>query len=143
MIMKKVIVFGTFDIFHEGHRNFLKQARAHGDFLRVVVARDVTVIRVKGRAPRYSEQARVDAIRKSGLANEVVLGSLADRYKVVQDYKPDIICLGYDQKQSVAELRGKLNETGLSRAKIVRLESYKPEKYKSSLLRKEKQRRND
>ena len=133
--MIKVLVFGTFDIFHEGHQDFLKQARKHGDFLRVVVARNITVLNVKGRLPRYSEAERVSVIKKSELANEVVLGSLNDRYEVVREYKSDVICLGYDQKQSVAELRRKLNETGLDRTRIIRLKSFEPEKYKSSLLR--------
>lgn len=133
--MKKVLVFGTFDIFHEGHWDFLKQARKHGEFLRVVVARDVTVLKVKGHAPRYGEQERINAIKKSGLADEVVLGSLDDRYAVVREYKPDVICLGYDQKQSPALLRRKLDESGLERTKIVKLEAYKPEIYKSSLLK--------
>ncbi|KKQ50931.1 MAG: FAD synthase [Parcubacteria group bacterium GW2011_GWD2_38_11] len=134
--MRKVLVFGTFDIFHEGHWDFLKQARKYGEFLRVVVARDVTVLSVKGQQSRYSEQERVLAIKKSGLADEVVLGSLNDRYEVVREYKPDVICLGYDQKQNIAELRIKLNESGLDRTKITKLKPYKPEKYKSSLLRK-------
>jgi cytidyltransferase-like protein len=133
--MKKVLVFGTFDIFHEGHWDFLKQARKHGEFLRVVVARNVTVLNVKGRLPRYSEGERVAAIKKSGLADEVVLGSLNDRYQVVHDYRPDVICLGYDQKQSLVELRRKLDETGLDMTTIIRLKPYEPEKYKSSLLR--------
>jgi glycerol-3-phosphate cytidylyltransferase len=134
---RKVLVFGTFDIFHEGHWDFLRQARKHGEFLCVVVARDVTVLNVKRHTPRYSEQERVAAIKKSELADEVVLGSLDDRYEVVRQYKPDVICLGYDQKQSVAELRRKLNESGMDRTKIIKLMPYKPEKYKSSLLRKD------
>lgn len=133
---KKVLVFGTFDIFHEGHCDFLKQAKRHGEFLRVVVARNVTVLNVKGHLPRYSEGERVNAIKKSGLADEVVLGSLNDRYEVVREYKPDVVCLGYDQKQSVVELRRKLDETGLERTEIIKLMPYKPEKYKSSLLHK-------
>ncbi|EKE19916.1 MAG: hypothetical protein ACD_8C00086G0007 [uncultured bacterium] len=138
--MTKVLLFGTFDIFHEGHRNLLEQARKYGDFLRVVVARDVTVLKVKGRRPRYSEQERVRVIKESGLANEVFLGSLNDRYEVVRKFKPDVICLGYDQKQSLSELRRKLDESGLERTKIVRLEAFEPEKYKSSLLRQDESR---
>ncbi|HBI34243.1 MAG TPA: FAD synthase [Candidatus Moranbacteria bacterium] len=134
--MRKVLVFGTFDIFHEGHWDFLKQARKYGDFLRVVVARDITVLNVKGHQPRYAEQERVLAIKKSGLADEVVLGGLNDRYEVVRQYKPDVICLGYDQKQNVSELRRKLDETGLDRTRIIKLKAYKPEKFKSSILRK-------
>lgn len=133
--MIKVLVFGTFDIFHEGHHDFLKQAKKHGDFLGAIVARDVTVLKVKGRQPRYSEQERLQAIKQSGLAEEVFLGSLHDRYEVVREFKPDVICLGYDQKQSIVELRRKLDESGLERTKIVKLEAFEPEKYKSSILR--------
>jgi FAD synthetase len=133
--MGKVIVFGTFDMFHEGHRNFLIQARKYGAYLRVVVARDITVLKVKGRRPRYTEHERANVITKSGLANDVVLGSLEDRFEVIRDYKPDVICLGYDQKQSMPELRRKLSESGLSRTRIVKLDPYKPEIYKSSKLR--------
>lgn len=135
--MVKVLVFGTFDIFHEGHRNFLKQAREHGDFLRVIVARNATVLKVKGRLPRYTETERVNTIKKSGLANEVFPGSLDDRYGAIRDFKPDVICLGYDQNQSEVELRKKLIELGLESTEIVRLKSYEPEKYKSSILRKD------
>lgn len=133
-VNKKVIVFGTFDIFHDGHRNFIQQAKKHGDFLRVVVARDDTVLKVKGYKPKHSEQERINIIKKSALAGEVVLGSLDDKYEVIRDYKPDIICLGYDQKFFVKALRKKLNEADLSRTKIVKLEPYKPEIYKSSIL---------
>lgn len=135
--MTKVLVFGTFDIFHEGHRNFLKQAREHGDFLRVVVARDGTVLSSKGKATKYSEQERLNVVKRSGLADEIVLGNLDDRFKVVREFKPDVICLGYDQKQSVAELQRKFVEFGLEKTKIIKLKSYHPEKYKSSILRNE------
>ena len=58
-------------------------------------------------------------------------------YSAIRDFKPDVICLGYDQKQSVPELRQKLDALGLDRTKIIRLEAYEPEKYKSSILRKQ------
>lgn len=136
--MIKVLLFGTFDIFHEGHRNLLRQAREYGDFLGVVVARDATVLKVKGRRPRYLEQERLKVIKESGLVDEVFLGSLNDRYEAVREFKPDIVCLGYDQQQSLSELRRKLDELGLERTRIVRLFSFEPEKYKSSLLRMDK-----
>ena len=47
--MKKVILFGTFDIFHKGHKNFLEQAQEFGDYLIVVIARDKTVKKIKGK----------------------------------------------------------------------------------------------
>jgi cytidyltransferase-like protein len=134
--MTKVLVFGTFDIFHEGHRNFLKQARKHGDFLRVVVARDQTVKKVKGQNPFNSEQCRKEEIEKSALADDVVLGNLANKYAVIKQFRPDVICLGYDQQFFIDELEDKLKEIGLNKTKIIRLESHQPKIYKSSILKK-------
>jgi len=128
------MIFGTFDVFHPGHRSFLKQAKKYGDYLVVVVARDGTVARVKERGTINNERKRLNAVRKSELADKVVLGSLGDKYEVIKKYKPDIICLGYDQKYFIDKLRGKLKELGLSNTKVVRLKAYKPEIYKSSKL---------
>ncbi len=134
-ISARVMVFGTFDIFHPGHKNFLKQAKKFGDYLIVVVARDETVMKFKRQKTENNEQKRLKNVKKSKLANEVILGSLKDKYAVVKKYKPDIICLGYDQKFFVRGLKKKLKKFGL-KTKIVRLEPYKPEIYKSSKLRK-------
>jgi FAD synthetase len=133
--MKKVLVFGTFDIFHEGHKDFLRQARQHGEFLRVVIARDRTVVKVKGREVVHGELKRKNELEKSGLAEEVVLGSLEDKYAVIKDFSPDVICLGYDQQFFIDKLEEKLKEFGFNEISIVRLGSFEPEKYKSSKLR--------
>lgn len=130
------MVFGTFDIFHKGHKNFLKQAQKYGDYIIAVVARDKTVILVKKQITVNSEQERVEILRGSKLVNEVVLGSLKDKYFVIKKYKPDVICLGYDQKFFVGDLRKKLKEFGLDKTAVIRLKSYYPEKYKTSILKK-------
>lgn len=131
----KTMVFGTFDIFHKGHENFLKQARERGNYLIVVIARDKTVLKVKGKLPRNNENLRLQKINNTGLANKVILGGLTDKYKIIKKYQPDIIGLGYDQQPFTEKLEDKLKEYKL-KTKIIRLKPYHPTKYKSSKFHK-------
>jgi FAD synthetase len=133
-INRQVMVFGTFDIFHQGHINFLQQARRQGDFLIAVVARDETVEKVKKRKARNSARKRLLALRNSQLADKVLLGNLGDKYAVIKKYQPNVICLGYDQEAFVDKLKDKLKQFGLEKTQIKKLKSFHPEKYKSSLL---------
>jgi len=131
---KQVMVFGTFDVFHKGHASFLKQAKKYGDYLIAVVARDKTVAKIKKQKPKNEEQKRKRILANSQLADKIILGSLNDKYAVIKKYRPDIICLGYDQKAYVDKLKDKLQEFNLKSTKIIRLKSFHPEKYKSSKL---------
>ena len=133
--MKKVMAFGTFDIFHLGHQSYLRQAKILGDYLIVIVARDKNVKKFKKQETRNKEQERMKELKFSALANKVVLGNLRDKYEVIKKYRPNIIALGYDQEVNLKKLRNKLKEFSL-KTKIVRLKSYKPEIYKSSKLKK-------
>lgn len=135
--MKKVMAFGTFDVFHKGHENFLKQAKKLGDYLIIVVARDKTVKHIKKQYPRNKEWERVRTLLESRMADEVVLGALKDKYEIIKKYKPDVIALGYDQEAFVDKLREKLLEYGLTKTKIVRLKPFHPERYKSSKIRRD------
>ena len=47
--MKKVITYGTFDLFHQGHYNIIKRARALGDYLIVGVTSESFDINVKDK----------------------------------------------------------------------------------------------
>lgn len=129
------MVFGTFDIFHEGHENFLNQARRKGDFVIAVIARDKTVLDIKKRETMNSEQKRMRVLKDSGLADKVIFGNSGDKYLIIRKYKPDVICLGYDQKAFTTDLARKLKEFHLDKTAITRLKSYYPNKYKSSKLR--------
>lgn len=128
--MKKVIVFGTFDIIHPGHINMFKQAKEYGDYLVAVVARDKISCDVKGKLPKNNENARLENIKKLNVADKARLGCLDDKYQVIREEKPDVIALGYDQRAFV----DKLEEAMDDHARIVRLGPYKPEIYKSSKL---------
>jgi len=133
---KIVLAFGTFDLLHPGHKFFLKQCRKKGDKLVVLVARDKTVKHLKSKTPVYSEIKRMEKIRNLKIADLVVLGKhdYKKRYDILEMIRPDIICLGYDQKFFVKNLNQVLKKIKLN-CKIVRIKPFKPEKYKSSILR--------
>lgn len=121
--------FGTFDGLHPGHKDFLKQLRELGNELIVVVARDKTVKKIKGRLPRQSEEARFRTLESSGLADQVVMGNPHDFYQCLRDHQPDAIGLGYDQKADREAI-----QKILPHVKLVRLKPFQPHRYKSSLL---------
>jgi len=133
----RVLVFGTYDVLHPGHRDFFRQARALGDELMVVIARDQTVLEVKGRAPQHTETERLAAVEACPEVKQAYLGRLGDKYAIIEERQPDIIALGYDQGHFADRLPEELAKRGLQ-VKIVRLKAYKPELYKSSLLQRAK-----
>lgn len=133
--MKKIVmVFGTFDGLHPGHEDYFRQAKEHGDELIVVVARDTTVVDVKGNLPARNQDDRLAAVSEHPLVDDARLGYQEDKYRVIEEVNPDIICLGYDQEAFTENLDAELARRGLS-ATIVRSEPFFPEMYKSSLLR--------
>jgi FAD synthetase len=132
-----VLVFGTFDLFHPGHEFFLKAAKKHGDKLEVVVARDKTVESVKGRKPVQSEIKRLSKIHSLNYVEDVILGSLGDKYQIIEAIKPDLIVLGYDQNFFTENLEAELKKRKL-KTRVIRIkESFKPEVFKSSKIRTE------
>jgi cytidyltransferase-like protein len=133
--MKNVMVFGAFDILHPGHINLFEQAKKYGDYLVVVVARDNTINQVKNHKPLNPESNRLAAVQSQHVVDKAVLGYEDDKYKIIREIAPDVICLGYDQIAFTELLEQKLKEFNLN-TKIIRLEPFHPEKYKSSKLRK-------
>ena len=103
---KKVMVFGTFDGLHEGHRYFLSEARKLGDYFVVVVAHDEAVRELKGREPKEGMEDRAKNIRDAGLANEVVIGdTVKGSWNILEVHRPDIIAVGHDQVNLETELQ--------------------------------------
>lgn len=133
----RIMVFGTFDMIHEGHEDFFRQARALVDEARLIVsvARDAVATRVRGYAPRNKEVSRRDALAAHPLVDEAILGDESGYIQHIVVAKPDIIALGYDQSGVYVEnLERDLREAGLS-TRVVRMQSYKPETFKTSKLR--------
>ena len=129
---KKVIVFGIFDGIHEGHRDFLRQARMHGDILVVIVGRDSVSKKLKGKVPKYSEEERRKLVEE--VVDKAVLGDIElSTYAVLQDLRPDVICIGYDQEELEKDLAKWLKNE--KKVKVIKLHVYQPDMYHSSLLK--------
>lgn len=134
--MKKIVVFGTFDPLHYGHEFLFREAKKMGDYLIVVVSRDTTISIEKQRSHHISEQKRLQAVQENPDVDEAVLGDEdPTSYALLQNLEFDILALGYDQKPSDEDVWAILGTIGKPNVKVVRLPAYKPERYKSSLMR--------
>lgn len=133
--MTKVLVFGVFDGLHKGHLFFLKQAKTLGNYLIVALARDLTVLRLKGRPPIYNQESRKASLLESGIVDKVYFGDkILGRYSVIKKARPDIVVLGYDQDELYKNLSEFLKKSKIS-VKLLKLRScYKPEIYHSGLI---------
>jgi FAD synthetase len=121
--MVTVMATGTFDLLHMGHIYYLKEAKKLGDKLIVVVACDDTVRKLK-HEPITSEQLRIGLIKELKVVDEAYLGGKNDMYAIVEELKPDIIAVGFDQIHDIQQLEKELIKRKL-KAKIIRLSKFK------------------
>ncbi len=131
------MVFGTFDYLHAGHENYIKQAKEHGTSVIAIVARDKTVKTIKGNLPDNNEKERLKNLEQTGWVDKAILGHPKDKTKVIKAYRPNIIALGYDQFAFTYNLEKLIMDLKLN-TKIVRLKPYRPDMYKSSIIKRQK-----
>lgn len=95
--MKKVITYGTYDMLHVGHIRLLKRAKALGDYLIVGVTSD-TFDRARGKINvKQSLQERMDAVKATGLADEVIVEEYeGQKIDDIRRYDIDIFTVGSD-----------------------------------------------
>ena len=129
-----VLVGGVYDILHLGHLAVLAEAKTYGDLLVVAVATDVTVETLKGRRPVFPEEDRRALVESLRPVDAAILGyeDVGMGYEqVIDEVKPNIIALGYDQ-DSVARMVTELVERKKLSIRVVRLSKFDKEKYLSS-----------
>ncbi len=117
--MVKVMASGTFDLLHMGHIYYLKEAKKLGDDLVVVVACDETVRKLK-HEPVTPEMMRLGLVKELKVVDEAYLGHKDDMYSIVEEIKPDIIALGYDQIHNEKQIINELKKRNLN-TKVIRL----------------------
>jgi FAD synthetase len=124
---KVVLASGVFDLLHLGHVKFLEEAKRSiekNSKLVVVVARDSTVEKIKGKKPIMSEDQRCALVKSLKVVDEAVLGYEGlEIGEVIEKIKPDVIALGYDQTEMENEVKEYI-ETHKLPIVIVRIGKY-------------------
>jgi FAD synthetase len=110
--MVRVIASGVFDLLHPGHLYYLKEAKKLGDELVVVVATDNTV-RKRKHEPITPQEMRLEMVEALKPVDKAVLGHEDDMFRTVEEIKPDIIALGYDQDFDEGKLKEELKKRGM------------------------------
>lgn len=132
---KVVLASGVFDLLHLGHVKFLEEAKKAGGKnaqLVVIIARDSTVEETKGRKPVMPENQRRILVESLKVVDEAVLGLKDfDIGNVIKTVQPDVIALGYDQKEMEQRVKEYVERNHLN-VKVVRVGKFEAEELDSS-----------
>ena len=121
MTARRVVATGTFDILHPGHLYYLEESRKFGDELWVIVARDSNV-KHKPR-PVIPEEQRLAMVAALKPVDQAVLGDKTDMFRPIEEIRPEIITIGFNQMFSEPKLEEELRARSLS-PQIVRIGKY-------------------
>ncbi len=95
--MKKVITYGTYDLFHQGHYNLLKRAKELGDYLIVGVTTDNFDLERGKMSTCNNVMERIEAVKATGLADQIVIEEYkGQKIDDIQKYGVDIFAIGSD-----------------------------------------------
>ena len=94
--MKKVITYGTFDLFHVGHVNILRRARELGDYLIVALSSD-EFNAIKNKKAYHSYEDRKQILEAIRYVDEVIPEfTWEQKIKDVQEHNVDVFVMGDD-----------------------------------------------
>lgn len=94
---KRIITFGTFDLFHIGHVELLRRARSYGDHLTVGISTDELNKAKKGHAPLYPLDHRMAIVAAIRYVDHVFPEkSLEAKRDYITRHQADILIMGDD-----------------------------------------------
>jgi glycerol-3-phosphate cytidylyltransferase len=114
---KNIYVIGVFDLFHKGHVELLKRARALGDKLIVAINGDEMVASYK-RKPFFSEVDRLALIEACRYVDEAFIIKEYDNKAYIQKYGIDIIVHGDDWAKESYMKQIKVDEEFMAANKV-------------------------
>ena len=130
--LKVVLAGGVFDIIHPGHIYTLNAAKELGDVLVVVVATDNTAVKMKKRQPLHSQEQRQELVNSLSMVDLCLIGQEDDIFKTVNNVRPQIIALGYDQAHQEKFITEGCKKINLD-ASVARLQSPIPDSSSSKI----------
>lgn len=89
---------GVFDMFHIGHLNILKQAKAQCEYLIVGVSTDELVVKEKNKHPIIKYKDRVEILKAIKYVDEVVPQNTKNKMKAWEKYQFNKMFVGSDWK---------------------------------------------
>ena len=118
--MKKVITYGTFDLFHKGHYNIIKRAKALGDYLIVGVTSESYDIERGKLNVRDSLIKRIENVRRTGLADEIIIEEYqGQKVNDIIKYDIDVLVVGSDWRGKFDYLKNYCDVIYLERTKNI------------------------
>lgn len=95
--MKKIITYGSFDLFHQGHYSLLKRAKALGDYLIVGITTE-HFDENRGKLNIVdSLMTRIEHVKNTGFADEVIIEDhVGQKVEDIQKYHIDTFAIGSD-----------------------------------------------
>lgn len=118
--MKKVITYGTFDLFHRGHYNIIKRAKALGDYLIVGVTSESYDIERGKLNVRDSLIRRIENVRRTGLADEIIIEEYqGQKVSDIIKYDIDVLVVGSDWRGKFDYLKNYCEVVYLERTKNI------------------------
>lgn len=118
--MKRVITYGTFDLFHQGHYNIIKRARELGDYLIVGVTSESYDIERGKLNVRDSLLKRIENVRNTGFADEIIIEEYqGQKVSDIIKYNIDVLVVGSDWRGKFDYLKNYCDVQYLERTKNI------------------------